>query len=278
MPMYLGPLGGLQEINPLMDFDVSRKRYGGTHVAIGGRKVVDVTGHRGEAWPLRWIKMGQDEMAFLDAIHERLVPGPLRLVFPPEFRRNRLSRSAAAAGFGGRYTAGITTVGGSLSGPADWHPDSVPAQGIDWSGWTASDEIRFDHASLVPVVPGETLTSSLWVRASQAVDVNMIVQQVDGAGDIVANTSVTVTLADGTWDRPEVTVTPAAGVIGLIPVMDVESVSAGVITIGGAQVELGSTATAWTRGGGAPVVAVDQMTETATWSPWTNAELTLTEL
>ncbi|MGI8313341.1 hypothetical protein [Saccharopolyspora hattusasensis] len=277
MPMFLGPLGGLVEINPLYEFDMPSERFGGTHVSISGRRTVDVLGHRA-TFTLRWVKRDQDQMEFLEAIHHRLVPGPLRVVFPSQFRRNRLSRSAAAAGYGSRDTSGIVASGGALTGPADWQPASAfPARGLTWSSWTPGNETTFDAAAPAPVAAGEALTATLWVKSTAAPGVALVVRHVNAAGATVAETSSgTVTLTAGTWARLEVPVTPVAGAAGLVPALKAVSGS-GDITIGGAQVELGA-ATQWTRGGGAPLVAVDQLNETALWSPYTNPELTLLEL
>ena len=280
MAMYLGPLGGLREINPLHDFPMSSQRFGGVHESITGRRTVDVLGHRATV-QLRWVKRNQEDMEFLEAIHHRLVPGPLRLVFPTEFRKNRLSRSAASAGYGSRDVSGVDATGGELDGPGDWQPDGgIAGQGLTWTGFAAGNGVRFDRNEMVPVVPGESLSASVWVKSSAADGLQLVVDHYDSAGAYVTGTAGTATtLVAGTWTRLQVTATPGAGIAGLVPGVYSPTLAAqGTVTIGGAQVELGTAVTAWTRGGGALVVAADQMNEQALWSPYTNPELTLLEL
>ncbi|MEU6267699.1 phage head spike fiber domain-containing protein [Saccharopolyspora shandongensis] len=276
--MYLGPLGGLTEINPLQDFPMSSERFGGVHTSVTGRRTIDVLGHRA-TYGLRWVQRNTDEMEFLEALHHRLIPGPLRLVFPADFAKNRLSRSAAAAGYGTRDLSNIARTGGSFTGPvSDWPSASAfPGKSILWSGRAVGNEVQFDVGNPVPAAAGETLTGSLWVKAVAADTLRVSFAHYTASGYSGQTDGSAVTVTAGSWTRLTVTATPAASVLGVALVLRGTAGTSGV-TIGGAQVELGSAATQWTRGGGAPVVAVDQMDESALWSPYRNPEMTLLEL
>ncbi|WP_157405132.1 hypothetical protein [Actinopolyspora halophila] len=280
MPMFLGPLGGLQQITPLRDIDTDVSRVGGTHTALSGRRTVDYLGTT-RTHTLAWKPLKPDELAFLEALQDRHIRGPLRLVWPAEQRRNRLSRSAASAGRGGWDLSRIEATGGSLSGASTWPADAPPlGRGLTWSSAEAGHALRLDRSHPAPVLDGETVTASIYVRSATADEVLLGLNHWTESGYDGASTGSTVTLTPDTWQRLTLTTTPGSGVWATSPAVQVMSTvnASTTLAVAATQLETGDTASAWQQGGGAPVVAVDTMPTTSPYSPYSTPELTLMEL
>ncbi|MGW1679396.1 hypothetical protein [Saccharopolyspora sp. NPDC002376] len=278
MSLYLGPLGGLVKIRPpRQGVETPVRRYGGAHTAITGATTVDVTGHRAR-YAMKWRWLSQAEMEWFEAIHLRHIPGPLRLLLG--YKRNRLSRSAGSLGYGVRDMAGVTLTAGSASRSPLWPADAPPAgAGLSWASWAVGDSVRLDRTYPVPVLPGETITASVYVRASAANAVRLDLDHYGATGYAGTTTGTAVNLTANTWQRLTLTVTPAADVWAVSPAVTVtgQVTANDALVIAAAQVEASATVSAWSLGGGAPAVSVDQMPTEAPRSGYTHTELTLVE-
>lgn len=280
MSLYLGPLGGLVQIHPLTEIEVSPERFGGTHTSITGRRTVDYFGSS-DAYKLRWRHQTPSDMRFLHAIARRHIEGPLRLVLGGAYP-NRLSRTAAALGYGGRDLRGVELTAGTGS-PSPLYPEGAGLPGgssLLWSGWTAASAVRLDSDNPTPVVPGETLTASVWVRSPAGDDVVFGVNHYGATGDLGTSTNnLAVTLVANTWTRLSITVTPTADVWALSPAVQVmTNLGASDLILACAQVEVGTSAGGWYFGGGSPSVSVDSVDLPSPYGHFTNPELTLLEV
>lgn len=290
--MHLGQMGSLVEIDPLIDIDMSAQRYGNVHRAIGGRVTVDTNGFR-ESYRLRWVQLDSmgSTMEFLEALHHRLIPGPIRLLFPSSFRKNRFSRLAASGQKHKQFTdrpglelSGSGVLSESEGGSASWQPDGSflgHATGVEWSGAAAGDGVQVDEQHWTPTVEGEDLTASFWVKSTAADELQIEVEEWSyDAGYTSTGTHVgtATTLTADVWTRLEYTWTVPAGSDAVVVNLRTPNQDLlGTVSIGGVQLEQGSTATAWRRGGGSPRVVVDQMSVTGRWAPYADVELTLLE-
>lgn len=284
--MYLGPLGNLRKITPLTNIDLSPTRYGGVHTALSGRRTVDYLGAR-ETYQLAWRMLPPaGELAWLEALYHRHVPGPLRLLIGPQ-RPNRLSRAVAALGYGGRDLAGIDVTDGVVAPSPLWPAEADPAGvSLSWRGWNSGDGMAFGPDEPVPVLPGETVTASVWVRSAAADQVRLraaLLTAPTTVGDTV--TGAVTTLAPDTWTRLSVTTTPdvdAPGhtIVAVLPALEATARVADTaeLLVAAAQVEAGDTAGLWHLGGGAPLVAVDTLSTVSPWAPLTRPTMTLLEL
>ncbi|SFE54533.1 hypothetical protein SAMN04487819_11662 [Actinopolyspora alba] len=282
---YLGRLGGLRQIRPRTDISTKPTRIGGTHTALSGRRTVDYLGTQ-LTHTLALPRMRPDEYAFFQAIHERHVPGPLRLLWPADIGRNRLSRSSASMSRGGQDLSTLDATGGSLTGTGAW-PSAAPpvGRGVRWVNAGPGEAIRIDRGRPAPVLEGETVTASLYVRSTAEDEVQLGLNHYgdDGAGGGYLGSPTLadpVTLTADTWTRLSVTTTPGVATWAVSPAVLLVSQPSGSseITLAAAQVEAAASASDWTQGGGAPVVVVDEMPTTRPYVPYVTPELTLMEV
>lgn len=277
--MHLGPLGELRPITPLKNVDTSPQRFGGVHTALTGSRTVDYLGAR-RTYEMSWKALPPaSELAWLEALYYRQVPGPVRLLLD-EMGRNRLSRSAASAGYGGRSMSAIQHSGGNLRRGA-WPEAEVglPGRGLQWSGWQTGSHTRLDWRHPAPVLAGETVTASWWVRASHGDEVSLLLDQ-HGLGGHLGADETTTSLTGGTWTRLVATLTPSQQVWGLSLALAPQTRTAedSTLTLGPAQLEAGSQVTGWSQGGAAPVVSVGQLATSSPYAPYTRPTLSLLEL
>src|SRR5690606_23969820 len=91
---YLGPLGKLRGVvGPDAGTTATSTRYGGVHQGLTGARTMDITGHRREV-EFQFTYLEKAEFEWLNALHARMVPGPLYLLDPRY--RNRLSPQATS--------------------------------------------------------------------------------------------------------------------------------------------------------------------------------------
>lgn len=276
---YLGPLGGLTQIHPLTEIETTSTREGGTHTPLSGRKVVDYLGNRAQ-FKMKFRRQTSDEMAFLEALHHRHIRGPLRLVLD-SLKKNRLSRSAASVGFAGRDTHGVQLTAGSIGASDLWPSEAPPAgQSLKWIGSGDGDAVRFDRNDSAPVLPGESLNGSLYVRSGFADTVRLVLDENQGDSYSGSVSGPDTTLTANTWTRLDVPYTQSGGTVGvsLALLLVTKADASSEPLIAAPQVETGDTATAWQLGGGAPIVSVGQMPTSSPYVPLTIPELTLMEL
>lgn len=265
----LGALGSLTEIPPPADpTDVAHDLVGGEHVSLGGVATVDRAAWA-RSWQMEWPALDEDQAAYLEAVGLGLVPGPLRLLNPQ--RRNRLHQQVASGGSLRRSTERWETVGG---GTVAWAatPAPVPVRGA--LTWGIPDSIGTDVylasgntsvVNRVPLVPGETVRISCWARRDAvAASVRVGAGIHDTAGAVASTVDGTVTALTTTWAQLSVTyAVPGDGSrISLAPYLRAGSQPATTVRATGWQAALATDPTAWTPGGGAPVVVASALRQT----------------
>ncbi len=276
---FLGPPGDLRElIVPEPDIKVSQVRLGSARQALSGARTVDVTGHR-QQFQFTFRHLDEEEYAWLEALHTRVIPGPLRLISP--LKRNRLSMQASHVMSWGVYTLGVQT---NVAYPAYTRdfPDAVPLQGRSTyfeesavnSYWT------FDgNRNGSPVFPGEDIVASVYLRSdtAQTLEYRLIFRNAAGL-DIPGETITGDWSISTSWNRFQVTgEAPDDAATVMLMLTNPDAVFTDLL-IACSQVEQGTTASDWQVGGGGAVVAVDQLETSSPLFPRFDCTLTLLEL
>lgn len=282
MPFYLGPLGGLQVLpDPLEGLDVSPQWYGGVHRGLGGGATRDRLGRK-RSWPLRWDYLSPDQAAFIVAVDQGLVPGPLRLI--DMMQKNRCPPQIAAGGSFLRSSTGFSVSGGTLSWAAVASPASAWVAMIPGGqAWTVPATVNSTlktstaAADRIPLVPGEQVTASLWVTGS-AITARVQLIPYNAAGVAGAAVSGTTTAMTGTYVQRSVTLTPSATQLSCVLALDIPAgQAAGTAAVTALQLELGAAATAWVPGEGCPTVIAESLVESYPYWPWHAVGLNLLE-
>jgi hypothetical protein len=273
---YLGPLGMLMPIVcPEPGIDFTTTRYGGVHQGLSGARTMDVTGQRAE-YKFQWTSLDPDEREWLEMCHTRHIPGPHYLINP--MVRNRLSREAASSKPTRSNNQGVTWVGSATGVPVfDWPASAgVGAVSLKLGNFAGADVVRWDDTKLIPVFPTETITFSVWMKASTASTVKFIMDRFSDPLTQLAsvNTNWSVTTA---WQRFTYTDTVVAGTTLVRPAIQPPNAPSTSFYVAAPQLEAGSSATDWSQGGGAPQVLVDQFSETSRRYPFADCELNLLE-
>lgn len=259
---YLGPVGNLREIPAPQDpAEVTPALVGGVHESLTGSVTVDRLAQP-RTWALEWPNLPEDDLTYLEAIGYGLVTGPLRLLDP--MRRNRLPVEVASGGSVSRSAEAFTQTGGedptwaAVTDP----PTSAPVRGtISWerASTAAASLTTADETDRVPVVEGEELRASIWVRGA-AVDAAAGVDAWNTAGSAARTTGTATTLHATTWTQLTVTYTAASGRVTVSPVLVVASgQAASTLHATGWQVSLAAEPVTWAPGGGAPTVVAGEL-------------------
>lgn len=285
MAIYLGSIGAMTQIHPLTDIEITPTRYGGTHVSLTGRRVIDFLG-ASNAYELKWKMMTPEEAKLLYSLYYRHTTEPVRFILG-DMMPNLLSRSAASTGFGGRDMSGVkclvetgTAISGAVFPSTDWPTEVFPAgTSLRWNGYDDGSYVTFDSDQKVPLIPGQRFTFSVWVKSASADEVQIRIDKSDnapswgqyytltpGVWTKLVYTPATNALTDVTWVNPGVVVTNLA--------VD----SAKEMIVAAAQLEYGTAATEWKFGGGAPSVIVDEMTTPSPYGKFVSPEMTLLEV
>jgi hypothetical protein len=274
---YLGPLGDLRALEvPDLDVDINEVRFGGIHQGLSGARTMDITGHRTE-FTLNFSYLDRDEYAWLEALHFRLIQGPHRLINP--LKRNRLTAQACRL-----LPFEFRNSGVYSSAPWLQERDStvdLPIYGRATVVGTWPEDnafIQFDQYKPVPVVSGEVLTASVYLKGQAAHNGYLRMSWYDVDQVFLENTDVPIAIGTD-WTRywatfPEPPATAVAGVFTIVlgPYADNN------ISIIAPQVEANTDSpTDWEIGGGAPVVLIDQMPAPSHRYPLRNVQLSLLE-
>lgn len=275
---YLGPFGALRALpRPNAEIPGGPVRYGGNHQALSGARTVDVTGFRSD-YSLEWSLLERADWEFLEALHLRHMPGPFGLLVPG--RRNRLTPqsstlSESLTGYGvwtGAHTVAREWSYPAAAGPGVWSIQLVAPSGVNWQ------PVRFDPKRPAPVIPGETLTGSVWLKADHAQTVSLAIDRLDRFGNRVDNQDQWADAAVTTeWQRFTITRTAeatAAGATFALLTNDPQP----MVSVAAPQLESGDTATAFEQGGAALWVAVDQLTTTRQLLAYTDVSVSLLEV
>lgn len=281
VPQWLfGPAGDLRPLTPELNVVGTVDRFGGTHTSISGGLTVDSLGYRAR-YEFTLPSLEADEYEQLEALYTRQIPGPLYLVDP--LRRNLLTREAASARPAGADRRGIYADAGGLS----WvkvtdSPVARTQRAASWSGAPAGSSLFFDYGRRFPLLPGEDLTSSVYVRPTETIVVDWYVQLYNDGSPVGSLSPTEVTAPANVWTRVGATV-PASELAAYDEAhVALNYVSGGTssmqIQIIGAQAEFSSAATAPALGGGSVRVEIDKLDTKSPWYPERTVTLALLEV
>lgn len=272
---YLGPVGQLQELTcPETGVQRNPVRYGGVHRAITGAATVDVTGIKYE-YNLKWDHAAESEIRALEVMAERHVPGPFWLLDP--LKRNRLSVEATRLRWLSLSSPGVFPTGGLVKHVNDWPTAAgLGTQCLHWYSQPANNhQLVFDYAKWVPVIPGEQLVGSVYLKGSGAATVRMT--WLNAQGVETGTPQATSVTATGAWVRYATSGTVPAGAALVRFEIARGSGSTTDLYVAAPQLEVGTSASAWQPGGGAPLVHIDQLETSSPRYPLFNVGLTLLE-
>lgn len=251
---WLGPLGYLQQL-PLLPVDGSsdatEELIGAVLTSLSGTVTLDVFGHK-RTWQLDWVCLTHPETRVVAAWFQGLTTAALRIVDPRA--GNRLTRDGASGGSYSRDTRAHTVTAGTIATTTvtDYPAPLVGVVdgGIAWSvpGVTVA-VLLIDDATRVPLIPGESVTVTVWLKGTLGAQVGVQFYDVTGApaGSTLAG-SVTL----GAWAAYSVTVTPTGGQVAAAVLVTVASGSARPVVVGPALWH--PTNTDWVPGAGCPEV------------------------
>lgn len=273
---YLGPLGDMRPlIVPEPDIQINEVRYGGIHQGLSGARTMDVTGHRREyEFEFNWLD--QDEFAWLEALHTRLIPGPFHLLDP--FKRNRLTGQASRLLPIESRNSGVY-VTAPYSWSRDWPADvKTPGRSMRVAGWAGQFAyLQFDQKKPVPLLEGETLTASVYLRSDIPHSAHLRISWYDEDENYISNSDIPISVGTDWarhWSTYHEAPTNARGALYTI----VLGAANTPVYIAAPQLEADAyVPTAWELGGGAPVVLVDQLPAVSHRFPLRNVTLNLLE-
>ncbi|GAA2774120.1 phage head spike fiber domain-containing protein [Saccharopolyspora taberi] len=276
---YLGPLGGMVPL-PVPQAGVQRpvERIGGIHVSRNGSKTVDSFGMK-RSWSLAFDWRFQSELEAIRLMHYGATAGALRIIDPMVL--NRLPAEIASTG-SVRYDGVLVAheVQGSAQLVSEWPSGAskVPlSSSIAWTPPDTGGELTSsDPAYAIPVLEGEAVTASAYVRSPDGRSAQVALRSYSATGAVNATTTGAITTS-ASWQRLTVSYTPTA-TDAAVAVVLTSVASTGVIRTAAWQLEVGETATDWMLGGGCPEVVIDQMPEESPYFPMTDAGLTLLEV
>ena len=285
VPEWLfGPAGDLRPLPPPdMDVVSTVDRFGGIHNGISGGRTVDTLGYKARfEFDLPYLT--PEDYAWLEAVFTRQIPGNLYLINP--LKKNLLSREASSARPSGTNTAGVYTVPGT-GGVSTWvrvtdGPVAWTQRAARWTGMALNSRLHFDYAGRTPILDGEDITFSVYVRSNEAVTVVGYSQEyMNGQWLGTRNYTSDYELTPGTWTRVQITHTGN--------VSESEEINFGVeyrgggtnnraIQAMGAQAEYNSEPTEPALGGGSHRVAIEAMDTVSTRYPLHSVNLKILEV
>jgi len=276
---YLGPLGDMRPlIVPQPDIEINEVRYGGIHQGLSGARIMDITGYRAE-YMFNFRNLDRDEYIWLEALHTRLVPGPFYLINP--LKLNRLTQQSSRLQLTEYNNSGLD-FDSPYSVSRDWPTDIVvPGRSVRFADWEGTAlPIVFDPTKPVPLMDGETLTASVYLKSDQEYPgVKIRISWFTEDRVFIEDQEITVDLANE-WRRMwftyhEAPTNAAAASFSVVLGSAVEDVG---VYMAAPQLEAGVTwPSPWELGGGAPVVLVDQLPAISQRYPLRHATLTLLE-
>lgn len=273
---YLGPLGDLRElVCPETDIEINPVRYGGIHQGLSGARTMDITGYRSE-YTLEFKYLDQSEFLWLEALHARLVPGPFYLIDP--LKKNRLTLQSSRLGLT-EYNNNGVDISAPFTRSRDWPTDlAVPGRSLVLASWGSSTTVTFDQSKLVPLMSGEVLTASIYMKAAAVYSsVNLRISWYDADKNFLSNTDYPVSVGTS-WARYWYTYNekPSNAVAAKFSItLGTASTS---VYLSAPQAEVGvNFPSSWDLGGAANQVLMDQIPTTSHRYPLRDASLTLLE-
>lgn len=276
---YFGPAGDLRQLPPPeMDIQNAVRRFGGTHVGLSGARTVDTLGVRSNyTFSLSYISM--EEYFWLESLFTQAVPGPFHLIDP--LRVNLLSREGTKCRTAFSSNQGITSTGSSVARhePAQDSPVAMMKQGGKWSA-VIGETLEFDKRTLIPVLTGESLTFSVYVYVSVAMDLSPGVVKYEDSSSVGTESLSTVSVPATTWTRVEASFTPSGSENQVFFNLSHSSGgdSTSTVRVAAPQVEYDTTASDFSPGGGAVLTEITALTPVSPYYPYQSTDLTLMEV
>lgn len=273
---YLGPLGDMRPlVVPEPGIQINQVRYGGIHQGLSGARSLDITGYRTE-YGFTFKHLDQEEFLWLEALHYRLVPGPFYLLDP--LKTNRLTAQSSRLDLTNYNNSGI-----DLTGPyevsRDWPSDiRIPGRSKKLTNWGSSQVITFDPTKPIPLLEGETLTGSLYIRGDAAYS-NVRLRITWYTQDLVKISDSDIQLGTSSeWTRIWYTYHDQPTNARAASLSLVLGSYATPVYIAAPMLEAGVTwPSPWEMGGGAPIVIMDQIPAESGRFPLRNVSLNLLE-
>lgn len=271
---YIGPAGDLKQlVCPEVNLAVNDVRFGGVHQALSGARTMDVTGIRQEI-TLQFTYLDESDYRWLQALQTRHIPGPHRLINP--LRKNRLTTQAASLNPTASIRPGVKLSAGTWGWVNDWPTAAgYGSRATEWSGRTASSTLKFDSVQGTTLFPLEQFTGSVYIKGSSSISASLTVDYYDRYGTFLSSATPESASVTTSWAR--YTITRTAPSNAATAVLGVTAVATTTMRLAAAQLETGSSASAWDQGGGAPLVLVDQLPSTSPRFPLMNCSITLLE-
>lgn len=290
---YLGPVGRMVALPcPETGLDNTLEKVAARHVSLNAGTTEDIRGFR-RKWTVEFPWLTADDVGYLEAVYTGAIRGPLRLIDPT--RRNRLTLAASVSTPLPQWANGVRALvptQGVAASVYDVAPPDVSYTSRDgrpityrtdaplrWTVPGPDDRLQLDPVIGVPVVPGETLTFSVYVRAMTAgTTADVALELVPHAG--VAATQVGATQAVGDqWERITYSWTPPADAGAVTPRIAVPDAPANTnVLVANAQVEANPTASAWVPGAGCPHVLITELPAKSPIYPLITAGMSLQEV
>lgn len=252
--IWLGPLGYLRQLPLLPVGDRSKADedlIGGIHTSLAGTTTLDVVGHKRQ-WTLDWVCLTPAETTTAHAMYQHLTRSALRIIDPRA--GNRLTRDGASGGTYSRDTRAHTTANGTVSWlPVTDYPAGFAGLVDGGAQWmvpaSTAGTLLVDDTTRIPLIPGEQLSLTVWVKGTLGAQVGAQTYDATGADAGLALAS-SVTL--GAWTGYTHTFTPGASQVAASLAVTVASGAARPVIIGPALWH--PTNTDWCPGSGCPRV------------------------
>lgn len=158
--LYLGPLGALRALpSPDTEWESTQEVVGSDHESLIGRRTRFIQAYK-RTWKIDFPNLRPKELAVIEALYMNLDNEPLYLVDP--LRVNRLDRWLST---GGSERASQSTIEGSgvVVETGTDTPSELPL-GRSVRLHSPDSGSGFKTSDPIPVVPGETLTLSAYVK------------------------------------------------------------------------------------------------------------------
>lgn len=269
---YLGRAGALQPL-PLPNDAMPTPASDGVtiHSLASGGSAVTRRLNVKRTWQLPYSYLEDDDAALISGFHERLYgSGPWVLVDPTV--RNVLPLDVSTCGVRTAAAHGWVASTGTLTRTGTAPDDAASSGVLQWSSSAANATLQPDvsagatdgRVTLPAWLPSEFCAASVYVQASSAVSMSLILVGCDATGAPLVSTLLHTFTSSTGWQRVAVVAEPAepafvsAGVVLVVPQLKIGATVPTTVSIAAGQVEYADTANGWLRGYGSPrVVCTD---------------------
>lgn len=301
IPMFwLGPLGRMIPLAcPEQGLSNSVSQQAAQNATLSMRRVLDIQGYRRE-WSMNQAYLDPEDVSALEAMFMGFLMPPHRFIDP--LKRNRLRPSVSAPRRAPMWNGGVGSwelLPGSgtiiVLEDQDYETVSYVSEGdarevsyqidsgLSWNSGGAGSRLYPNGGPLIrphsvdPILPGETLTLSFWMKMTGTGTFTFSLYPVNAS--MVTGTPEEFEVTSSTWQQYTITYTaPVDGtVVGLYPLLATEDSDVS-LQLGRAQLEAGDVVNRWEPGYGAPEVAITNLDTVSPRFPLITASLTITEL